>query len=144
MGITNVTEKAMHDAATRHSADRHQIHLIAIQLIDRRRQEFAAYDADVARWYRHPHINNGHAYPVCIHGVSRYYDYDCACGMCEDDDGYFDYLRVARSALFEAERRWTNYWKAQHAYIALISIGYDNEAAGKISNWAHNKFLVVK
>ena len=142
--MPNVTEKAMHDAATRHSADRRQVMRIAIQLIERRRQEFAAYDADVARWYQHRHINQGLAYPVCIHGVSRYYDYDCACGACEDGDGYFDYLRVAREALYEAQLRWDNYWKAQHAYITMISLGYDAEKAGQFSQWAHNRYLVVK
>lgn len=142
--MTDSQTQRMHDAATQHQSERRQVFLIAIQLIERRRQEFAAYDADVSRWYRHRHINQGLAYPVCIHGVSRYTDYDCACGACEDDDGYFDYLRVAKSALYEAQTRWDNYWKAAHAWITMIGLGYDSEKAGEFHNWAHNRYLVVR
>jgi hypothetical protein len=141
---TAVPEQAMRDAMKRHSADRRQVHLIAIQLIDKTRKAYEAYDADVDRWYRHRHINEGHAYPACIHGVSRYVDYDCACGPCENGEGYFDYLSAARVALYEAQVRWDNYWKAVDAYITMTVLHYDQEKAGKFHQWAHDTFLVVR
>jgi hypothetical protein len=134
----------MRDLAERNHADRRQVFLIAIQLIDKERKAWEAYDADVDRWYRHRHINEGLAYPVCFHGVSRYYDYDCACGACEMGDSYFDYLSVARRALYDAQVRWDNYWKAVDAYITMVTLHYDAEKAGEFHNWAHNKYLVVR
>lgn len=139
-----VTEKAMHDAANRHSADRRMVMEMAIAILDLKRKMYQDHEDDVSRWYRHRHINEGHSYPACIHGASNWTDYDNICGPCENGYTYFDYLRDARESLDEAQNRWTKYWEAQHHYIWMISNGYDAEKAGQFSQWAHNKWLVVR
>lgn len=137
-------ESLLRQSAESHHADRKKVMALAIELIDVQRKAYADYEADVDRWYRHHHINEGHSYPRCIHGVSRWVDYDCACGPCEDGDGYFDYLRVARGALYEAQRRWDNYWKAVDVWITMITLHYDAEKAGEFHQWAHDTYLVVR
>lgn len=138
------SETVMRDLAERNHTDRRHVHRMALQLIDKERKAWEAYDADVDRWYRHRHINQGHAYPVCFHGVSRYTDYDCACGACETYGHYFDYLFVARMALYQAQQRWDNYWKAVDVWITMITLHYDAEKAGEFHQWAHDTYLVVQ
>lgn len=140
----SVTEQAMYNAIKGHRADRLKIMRLAHELIELERRRFDEYEESVNKWYRHRHLNQGHTFPVCIHGSSRWTDYDNICGGCEDGDSYFDYLRVAKAALREAQARWDNYWEAQDKYIWMVSHGYDNEAAGKFSQWAHDKYLVVR
>ena len=134
----------MREAARDNHADKAHVYRMALQIIDKERKAWEAYDEDVARWYRHRHINQGLAYPNCFHGVSRWVDYDCACGACEMDGHYFDYLSVARMALYQAQQRWDNYWKAVDAYITMTTLHYDQEKGGQFHQWAHDKFLVVK
>lgn len=49
-----------------------------------------AYDAEVAAWYETgdgrptSEGGRGHTFPHCIHGSSRWTDYDNICGGCED------------------------------------------------------------
>lgn len=120
------------------------IQRLAVELLDQRRAMYEAHDADVHRWYRHRHINEGHSYPTCIHGTSNWTDYDNICGACEDGYMYFDYLRDARECLDEAVRRWERYWEAFDIYMWMHTNHYDAEKAGQFSQWAHNKYLVVR
>jgi hypothetical protein len=55
----------------------------------RKRQD--DYDAEVAAWHEeHP----GYAFPTCIHGSSRWTDYDNICGWCEEGSTVVDLARL--------------------------------------------------
>jgi hypothetical protein len=137
-----VSEQAMHDAVDRHSAETRHIHRLALEILDSKRRAYREYDDAVNAWYRGP--DQTYRFPNCIHGTSNWTDYDNICGACEDGYGHFDYLRDLADSLSEAKHRWGKYWEAQHHYIWMISNHYDNEAAGKFSQWAHDKWLVVR
>lgn len=71
---------------------------LALHLVHQAKARYDAYEADVNDWYRNGDgrptpQGRGHAYPECIHGYSRWTDYDNICGACEDGYGHFDYLR---------------------------------------------------
>lgn len=138
-----VTEKAMHDAANRHSAETRKIHELALVILAAKRRAYEEYDEAVTAHYRDPEMRK-YRFPNCIHGTSNWTDYDNICGACEEGYGYFDYLRDLGDSLAEAKTRWAKYWEAQHHYIWMISNGYDAEKAGQFSQWAHNKWLVVR
>jgi hypothetical protein len=141
--MPNVTEQAMLQAIDRHSAETRKIYSIALELIEAERRNYQEYDKAVDDWYRDPTTQHLR-FPNCIHGTSNWTDYDNICGACEDGDGDFDYLRVAARSLAGAKERWKNYWDAQRSYVWMISHGYDAEKAGEFSQWAHNRYLVVK
>lgn len=88
----------------------------------------AAYDEEVRDWYENGPGQNpdwrtegdrfgntwswnaggdGHTFPHCIHGVSRWVDYDCACGACEDS---LTDLQEARGIAREAWLRFNDRW----------------------------------
>jgi hypothetical protein len=72
---------------------------LALHMVHQAKARYDAYEKDVRDWYEHGDGRStrdggrGHSYPYCIHGVSRWVDYDCACGSCEDGWGSYDYLR---------------------------------------------------
>jgi hypothetical protein len=91
----------------------------------------AQYEADVEDWYRRgpgrsprwitemtddgePYQINvggdGHTYPSCIHGASRWTDYDNICGPCEDG------LSVYQLALYAAHSDWHT-WTERNAVV---------------------------
>jgi hypothetical protein len=56
----------------------------------------AEYDAEVRDWYENgdgrptSEGGRGYTFPHCIHGSSRWTDYDNICGGCEDGSGVFE------------------------------------------------------
>jgi hypothetical protein len=70
----------------------------------------AAYEEDVREWYsRGEGRTHGYTYPACIHGTSRWTDYDNICGPCED--GLSNYELALGQAwsewrTFEARCEW--------------------------------------
>ena len=61
----------------------------------------------------------GHSYPYCFHGVSRWVDYDCACGSCEAGWGDFDYLRELEVAKEMAKDAFLDLKKRIDLYVDL-------------------------
>ena len=63
---------------------------LALHMVHRQKAAYDAYEEDVRDWYKNGDGRStkdggrGHSYPYCFHGVSRWVDYDCACGACED------------------------------------------------------------
>lgn len=59
----------------------------------RLREVEAAYEIEVRDWYENgdgrptSEGGRGYAFPHCIHGTSRWTDYDNICGGCEDGRG---------------------------------------------------------
>ena len=82
---------------------------LALHFVHQAKARYDAYEQDVREWYEHgdgrsyANGGKGHTYPYCIHGVSRWVDYDCACGACEDGDGDFEYLRELGNAKYAAK-----------------------------------------
>jgi len=96
---------------------------IALELLKRYKASEVEYWEDVDAWYRSGEGRSpkwvtdsdgrrynmggrGYSYPSCIHGSSRWTDYDNICGPCED--GYSVYQRAlweARGKAAEHRRR---------------------------------------
>lgn len=75
----------------------------------------------------------GHTYPSCIHGMSRWTDYDNICGGCEDGDNVFAIASVdARSAWLRFCDRWEFSVNAPQDLPAELRTG--------IANWAFAQF----
>lgn len=75
---------------------------LAVALLGRSRRQYAEYLAECEEDRR-----NGYRPHYCRHGVSMWVDYDCACGMCEDEGNYWDYLTEmnhARNTVYAAKR----------------------------------------
>lgn len=83
-------------------------------LMDYEKSRYDSYDQEVKEWFEpggegHDH---GYTFPACIHGKSRWTEYDNICGPCEDGYGFWDEDRARRDAedqvryaLQEVERR---------------------------------------
>lgn len=84
---------------------------VARQILDAEIAKFEQYEAEVADWYANGDGRSvadggrGYSYPACVHGVSRWTDYDNICGPCEDGYGHFDWHREARYAVESAKSR---------------------------------------
>jgi len=90
-------------------ATHHRFYLmVAKGVLKRLKAAESAYREEVAEWYRvgegrpaqwHDGVNyggQGYTFPYCIHGTSRWTDYDNICGGCEDPESIY------RTALNEA------------------------------------------
>lgn len=71
---------------------------LALVLLKQRRQQFADWKESCAAERR-----QGYAPSACVHGTSRWTDYDNICGPCEDGLGWWDFAAQARDCLNEAE-----------------------------------------
>lgn len=84
---------------------------VARQILDAEIAKFEAYEREVEEWYAEGDGRpvdaggKGYTFPACIHGTSRWTDYDNICGPCEDGWGYFDWHREARYAVESAKYR---------------------------------------
>ena len=89
-------------------ATRTQIYEMVERRMMRNLRMYARYEADVAAWYRDgdgrpvAEGGKGYSYPECVHGTSRWTDYDNICGGCEGDYGYWDYSRELADAYRDA------------------------------------------
>lgn len=97
----------------------------------------AAYDADVERWYRDG--NSGYTYPSCIHGTSRWTDYDNICGACEDGSSLREIaLMRARDDWWEYDRR-LSVLKATHdaarAAAGPMGVSVPMSVIGPMADW---------
>lgn len=70
----------------------------ALVLLNRARKHFAEWEEQCREERK-----QGYAPSACVHGTSRWTDYDNICGPCEDGYGYWDYMTQARLALSEAQ-----------------------------------------
>lgn len=78
---------------------------------------------------------NGHRPHFCIHGVSQWVDYDCACFQCEesDHDPYRNETLIFRMVIAEERVREEAYDKTFDAAAHLAEQGLiEWEEAGKI------------
>lgn len=75
----------------------------------------------------------GYTFPTCIHGVSRWVDYDCACGWCEDSSTVMDEARVlGREQYLRFNDRWD--WVSS----APGDLAYDTRR--ELLDWATSLF----
>ena len=92
---------------------------LALHMVHQSKARYDAYEADVRDWYRNGDGKRGYTYPYCIHGVSRWVDYDCACGACEDGDGYWDYLRELHLAKHRAKQAFATRQERINLYVDI-------------------------
>ena len=98
---------------------------LALHMVHRQKAAYDAYEEDVRDWYKNGDGRStkdggrGHSYPYCFHGVSRWVDYDCACGACEDGWGSFDYLRELEVAKEMAKDAFLDMKKRIDLYVDL-------------------------
>lgn len=77
--------------------------------LQRLRKVEADYEAAVKDWYENgdgrptSEGGRGYTYPECIHGSSRWTDYDNICGGCEDGTS------AVEAAISEARTRWLTF-----------------------------------
>lgn len=90
---------------------------LALQILNNYRKKFADYDEEVAEHYRS--ADQKYSFPACIHGTSRWTDYDNICGPCEDGLGYWDYSTFARMAIDQATSDLEEFHKRQDLYRDL-------------------------
>lgn len=70
------------------------------RLVMRSLREYAEHEHARKVWFRDGDGRSvtdggkGYDFPACIHGMSRWTDYDNICGGCEDGWGYWDYART--------------------------------------------------
>ena len=65
-----------------------------------------------------------HTHPRCIHGVSRWVSYDCACFACEEGYGSWNFVREVTDAVNEwAYARLTVDRRAKDAIPLLMASG---------------------
>lgn len=121
---------------------REQMRLV-MRLVAKTRARHDAHDEAVAEWYRNGDGRRyGFSYPACVHGVSTWTDYDCACGACEAGYGFFDYLRELRDAsdavrwaYEESERRGASLMAARKALSESGSFGARTTAIHSLLVW---------
>lgn len=98
---------------------------LALHMVHQRKAAYDAYEEDVRDWYKNGDGRStrdggrGFTYPYCFHGVSRWVDYDCACGSCEDGWGSFDYLRELEVAKETAKDAFLDMKKRIDLYVDL-------------------------
>lgn len=68
---------------------------------------------------------NGYRPHYCRHGVSLWVDYDCACGRCEDEGNYWDYLTELSNARWEVRNAKRETLKRIDAMVAVSALGGD-------------------
>lgn len=116
------------------------------------RKREADYDAEVRDWYENGdgaapdwrtssddegHTwrwnagGQGYTFPYCIHGVSRWVDYDCACGWCEDSSTTVDLARVEARTNF---LRFVEHWEWTMAAPNTISDEVRRELHAQLTN----------
>ena len=98
---------------------------LAIHMVHQRKAMYDAYEEDVRDWYRNGdgrptrEGGRGHTYPECIHGYSRWTDYDNICGSCEDGYGSYNYLRELEVAKEMAKDSFQEFHDRLNFYIDL-------------------------
>lgn len=121
---------------------------LALHLVEQSRRRYAIYEEDVRLWYRHgdgrPYDKGGkgHSYPYCIHGVSLWTDYDCACGRCEDGEGYWDYLRELGYARWEAKRRFDVHTRRIDTFVQIQNEIRNSLAPFTVDSTAINNWIM--
>jgi hypothetical protein len=130
---------------------RHLAVMIAARVyVKRLRTAYAQYEEDVNAWYsrgdgRSPkwHVfiegddvyqanvgGKGYAYPECIHGASRWTDYDNICGPCEDG------LSLHQLAMSYAWQDVHEYMRRTEVLGAAMRANAPHEATEALTTWA--------
>lgn len=115
---------------------------LALHMVRQSKARYDAYEEDVRDWYEHgdgrssDRGGRGYTYPYCMHGVSRWVDYDCACGACEDGDGYWDYLRELHLAKHMAKQAFKVMDERVQLYVKASNMGMPlSDDWRKMNDW---------
>lgn len=81
---------------------------------------------------------NGYTFPACIHGMSRWTDYDNICGGCEDG------RTVYELALACAWSDFHKFTKRQNATLALADQSPPHEVMGILLGWACEALQILE
>lgn len=122
-------------------ADWHDLYMVVAKGVLRRlKAAETTYREEVAYWYRsgdgrpaqwHNGINyggQGYTFPYCIHGTSRWTDYDNICGGCEDPENIY------RMALNQAWELVTNYIRQNELVKWCRKYGFSEKAINEIAD----------
>ena len=121
---------------------------LALHYLHQSKARYEAHEEAERLWYQHgdglptSKGGRGHSYPYCIHGVSRWVDYDCACGPCEDGDGYWDYLRELAYARDAAQRAFDEFQRRMSLIVQVSTELHNNGAPFLIKYAETDEWLI--
>lgn len=103
---------------------------LALLILNRHRRSFEMYEEECKDYAK-----QGFAPHYCVHGTNLWVDWDCACGMCEEYGGYWDYALYARFSLDEALRAHEQQDERIDILVKLMTMGAPVQIA-ELGKWA--------